>query len=69
MGMTYKIPSPSKRPKKDPPARIPATIALPDGREIAVQEVVGRVTNKINYNLRQGTAYGARTRYKIAKRP
>jgi hypothetical protein len=48
--------------------QIPATIALPDGREIAVQEVVGRVTNKINYNLQQGTAHGARTRYKIAKR-
>ena len=66
--MPYKSPA-SKRKKniKDPPVRIPDAIRLPDGREVALDTVTNKVTNKTNYNLLVGVAYSYRRKTKIAK--
>ena len=46
---------------------IPEQIRLPDGREIATQTLREQVTNRVNYNLRTGTAYTYRGKFKIAR--
>ena len=66
--MPYKSPA-SKRKKniKDPPVRIPDAIRLPDGREVALDTVTNKVTNKTNYNLRAGLAYTHHGKRKMIK--
>jgi hypothetical protein len=47
--------------------RIPDVIRLPDGREVAVRDLVLKQRDRRSYNLRTGTEYGSRTRRKITK--
>lgn len=46
---------------------VPEQIRLPDGREIPTQDIREQVTNRVNYNLRTGTAYTYRGKFKFAK--
>lgn len=70
--MSYKSPLgqlPVKRRKYTECTRsiIPETIRLPDGREVAVKDILTRPRDRRSYNLQTGMEFGLRTRRKIAK--
>jgi len=46
---------------------IPDVIRLPDGREVAVKDILTRPRNRRSYNLKTGMEFGQRIRRKIAK--
>lgn len=47
--------------------RPPTSIKLPDGREIAVKDILIGPRDRRSYNLQTGMEFGPRTRSKIAK--
>lgn len=50
-----------------PKLKPPETIRLPDGREIAVKDIMVKPQNKKSYNLRLGIEFGHRFKRKMVK--
>jgi hypothetical protein len=71
MAMPYKSPLARlpRRVKNTKAPRLPPPeyLRLPDGTQVATQDILNKTTNRTSYNLRVGIEYQHRTKRKIAK--